>query len=84
MQTLVKSNQRPEVTVTCSCLPRSNRELGESGRNTPPRNRKNDGMKANPRENRHPHLTALVTLMMRLMTWATKMKKVRTSWYSWL
>ncbi|KAA6417172.1 MAG: hypothetical protein FRX49_12845 [Trebouxia sp. A1-2] len=51
------------------------REFGESGRKTPPKNSTNDGQKANPRDNRHPHLTASVTLMIRLMTWATRMKK---------
>ena len=71
-------------TLACSGLPRSSREFGESGRKTPPKNSTNDGQKANPRDSRHPHLTASVTLMIRLMTWATRMKKVRTSWYNWL
>jgi len=71
-------------TLACSGLPRSSREFGESGRKMPPKNSTNDGQKANPRDSRHPHLTASVTLMIKLMTWATKMKKVRTSWYSWL
>ena len=66
-------------TLACSGLPRSSREFGESGRKTPPKNSTNDGQKANPRDSRHPHLTASVTLMIRLMTWATRMKKVRTS-----
>lgn len=53
---------------TCSYLPRSSRELGESGKKTPPKKRKKDGTKANPRDRRHPHRTAPVTLMIKLMT----------------
>jgi len=48
--------------------PLSSRELGESGRNTPPRKRKKEGTKAKPRESLQPHSVAPVTLIIRLMT----------------
>ncbi len=53
---------------TCSGKPLSSRELGESGRNTPPRKSRKEGMKAKPRENLQPQWVALVTFRIKLMT----------------
>ena len=68
---------KSDVRAHLLTLAPSSRELGEYGRNTPPRNRDRDGRKANPRDRRPTHLMALVTLMIR-SSWATRMEKVST------
>ena len=50
-----------ESGITFSGKPRSRRELGLSGRNTPPKKSRVEGTKAKPKDRRHPQLSAWVT-----------------------
>ena len=59
---------------TCSWWPRSRRDTGLSGRNTPPRKSAKEGTKAKPRDRRQPQLDAPLTNTIRLISSATQMK----------